>query len=258
MSTNQWKEEFELLSTMFTKAGESCEIISQSPRAIIRITQMIEDHNKIALTFELEPSYPNSIPNIAVHCTHAKLTRQKTDQILASLVDEVEIRVGEPMLLDLCQIIRDRVLITLQEPTESICSTEDIFEVTYVTVIEIDHMRNQTKYVKCLEQFAKQIGLKILILHLSYKCKHWLILVHNNQDQSKQFLKNLKTQSVDVDSKGKPCKERLSSVIATCRFDTVINVEEFGLETNVESRNDLIEILDKLGIGQNQTFVAQV
>ena len=259
MTTNPWKEEFELLSTMFTKTGESAEIISQLPSVIIRITQIIEDQTNLAITFELGLDYPNSVPNIAIHCTHAKLTRLKSGQVLESLNVEAEFRIGEPMLLDLCQLTHDKILTILQEPTESNCvaDIEKGTEVTFVTIIEIDHMRNQAKYVKCLGQFARQIGLKLLVLHLNYKSKHWVILVHDNLEQSKQFLKNLKTQLIDVDSKGKPCKERLSSVIATEKFDTVIHLEKFSLEESVGSKNDLLEILNKLGIGQNRTFVEQ-
>ena len=94
-----WKEEFELLSSMLLKPGESCEIIGEKPCPILKVIQ-----NEFSLTFELD-NYPGTVPKMALNCS--LLDRKTCDEILQTLNQEASTCLGEPMLFQLSQMATD-------------------------------------------------------------------------------------------------------------------------------------------------------
>jgi len=234
-----WKEEFELLSSMLLKPGESCEIIGEKPCPILKVVQ-----NQFSLTFELE-NYPETKPKMALNCS--LLDRKTCDEILQFLSQEASTCLGEPMLFQLSQLATDKIVEHLKIVEEQRSSVGIELRKSNVTLIEIDHMRNQTKYVKYLQAWASQLSISLLILHLEFLSKHWILLNYTEDNELKQFMKNLKTQNVDVDSKGKPCKERLSTIL--CSRSSLTNfLKENFKEENVQSKSDLQSILKQMNL----------
>ena len=159
--------------------------------------------------------------------------------------------VGEPMLLHLSQMAHDKIAEHFRNEEEGIDEKGSVNDdkTTSLTVIEIDHMRNRSKYVKCLEQFAMHLSVEILILHIDFKANHWIIVKHDSVDQLKEFVKRLKTQSVDVDAKGRPCKERLSKVLLTVtKAKSKNSLTNAKFEETVHSKDEIEAFLQKVGL----------
>ena len=101
-----------------------------------------------------------------------------------------------------------------------------------LTCVQIDHMRNRTGYLKILSKWANQLRLKILVIQkLFTKRQQYLVFIQGSNEDSKTFLKNLKTHTVDVDSNGKPCKERLLNVV--CTLNSENNCESWAAKISI-------------------------
>ena len=84
-----------------------------------------------------------------------------------------------------------------------------------VCIAKLDHMRNEQKYLKLLNSWAKELTLYGKILHGGPHSIYVVIVEVNDSGGASlsEFLKRWRTQNVDVDSQGRPCKERLLSVL---------------------------------------------
>ena len=78
-------------------------------------------------------------------------------------------------------------------------------------VVKLDHMRNEHKYFKLLNSWAKELDIHGKALNGGAH-SIYVVLIGTNNTLS-EFLRRWKTQNVDVDSKGKPCKEKLMRIL---------------------------------------------
>lgn len=85
----------------------------------------------------------------------------------------------------------------------------------HVCIAKLDHMRNEQKYLKLLNSWAKDLTLYGKVLHTGPHSIYMVIIGINDSGGASvsEFLKRWRTQNVDVDSQGRPCKERLLSVL---------------------------------------------
>ena len=85
----------------------------------------------------------------------------------------------------------------------------------HVCIAKLDHMRNEQKYLKLLNSWAKELTLYGKILHTGPHSIYVVIVGVNDSGGASvsEFLKRWRTQNVDVDSQGRPCKERLLSIL---------------------------------------------
>merc|ERR1712131_369323 len=87
-------------------------------------------------------------------------------------------------------------------------------------IIELDHMRNTQKYTDWIVKTCKILDLNGFV----WIRKHPLICLLG--EQTEKFITRLKTETVDVDSKGKSCKEKMSKVIYHENFEKRDSFEE--------------------------------
>ena len=171
---------------------------------------------------------------------------------------------GEPMLLQLCQSAKVYVseLISSFEVSLSYASEKEIGKPgsteKCLTLVELDHMRNKTGYIKILSKWADQL-CSVLVIHLLYrKRKRFLLKLWGTEDDIKIFLRNLKTHAVDVDSSGKPCKEKLATVLCSslsgielgsdCPSTKGLRIEEIESEPQLKTlfkRYNLSQVYDE-------------
>lgn len=85
---------------------------------------------------------------------------------------------------------------------------------THVCITILDHMRNEQKYLKLLNSWAKELNVYGKILHCGLH-SIYAVVTGSNAASVCEFLKRWRTQSIDVDSQGRPCKEKLLRVL--CR-----------------------------------------
>ncbi|XP_063686184.1 RWD domain-containing protein 3-like [Bolinopsis microptera] len=118
------------------------------------------------------------------------------------------------------------------EQTSNVDSDLNLRRIIY----KLDHMRNENKYKKCLAKFAKQTGCNCLL----YSGKHGIrIVVEGEHSSAKEFVKLNKTTSVDVDSTGRPCKERLIEIISETPIKEMCLEDQF---TSITDPNEIHSI----------------
>jgi len=88
------------------------------------------------------------------------------------------------------------------------------------TIVHLDHMNDYKGYCKTLGKWCKQLkigGVLFLATHHKPRPRHIFTLIDaptTCHSQVDEFLQRLRTQNVDVNMKGQPCKERMSTVVA--------------------------------------------
>lgn len=100
---------------------------------------------------------------------------------------------------------------------------------TYGTLIHVDHMNDGKGYRKWLRKACESLGCRLLIkqCYISQSSTRPMIYVgiFGDSDSVKQVMKRWRTSRVDVDSKNKPCLERMMTVLVEGNLD----VEKRGL-----------------------------
>lgn len=82
-----------------------------------------------------------------------------------------------------------------------------------VCIARIKHMRHEQKYFKILNSWSKELGIRGKVLNAGLNAIY-VVLVGSIPSVS-ELLQRWKTQNIDVDSQGKPCKEKMISIL--CR-----------------------------------------
>ena len=78
-------------------------------------------------------------------------------------------------------------------------------------VVKIDHMRKSGPYMKTLENWSEQFALtSVLVIS---KDQGLILMVEGDKCNISKFLLNWKTTNIDVDSHGKPCKEKMMQIL---------------------------------------------
>ena len=82
-------EELELLSSMFSLNGESCNLMARVPHMLIEVTQRAKSDQPsrmFKLTFELKDDYPSNAPYVSIDTTeNAMFTRNESKHIASEL-----------------------------------------------------------------------------------------------------------------------------------------------------------------------------
>ena len=127
------------------------------------------------------------------------------------------IQLGKPMLMDICNeaithahkfcVIR-RKETCLDKPSTNDNSGTDLF---HTSIIQLDHMRDKQNYLKILRRWCEDLSICGSVIFYG-KIKIFLVLI-GHENCLKSFQNQLKTTNVDVDSRGRPCKEKLSKVL---------------------------------------------
>lgn len=87
-----------------------------------------------------------------------------------------------------------------------------------VCIARIDHMRNERRYVKVLNSLAQDLSVSGKILNCG-RSHVYVILTSASVGSLGEFLRRWRTQNVDVDARGRPCKEKLISVLCRQQMD---------------------------------------
>lgn len=141
----------------------------------------------------------------------------------------------------------------------------------YTTIVHLHHIRSKIIYVKTLSQWFRELDLHGVLI--SYR--RWIFLMVSGEKNNLQvfsvaktslidqlircpwsqlYLKRHRTQNVDIDSVGRPCKERMLTVLGQVegRLDAVGVLDEVELNdsgkdwsTYWKSRSILVSIYQK-------------
>lgn len=87
------------------------------------------------------------------------------------------------------------------------------------TLLHFDHMNDYKGYTKLLQKWCSQLrlgGVIFLSLHCDPRPRNIFAVLDSPTAMggTGEFLTRLRTQNVDVNMRGQPCKERMSTVVA--------------------------------------------
>lgn len=127
---------------------------------------------------------------------------------------------------------------TKAEDTQITDDTSDIPEaLPETTVVMIDHINDTRRYYKMLTKWSQQLNMACIILAKSPsnakgdRTKH-IVMILQSPDSNEEFMQRLRTERVDVNLAGKPCKERCAAAVLTSR------------QYNYFEMNDTFQIFD--------------
>ena len=120
------------------------------------------------------------------------------------------------MLMDICNeaILHANEFVTPIDRKDSNLSAkidDDKTEATFICIIQLEHMRDKRNYIKTIEAWSNELGIHGAVIF--YGKLKVLIVLLGTEVGIKSFNQNLKTQNVDIDSRGRPCKEKLSKIL---------------------------------------------
>ena len=119
----------------------------------------------------------------------------------------------------------DESIVTTQYFNEQSMNPESsVVAVKRLLIIELVHMRNTQKYTDWILKTCKILDLNGFV----WIRKHPLICLLG--EQTEKFITRLKTETDDVDSKGKSCKEKMSKILY---HESLTKSEEFTSPTKV-------------------------
>jgi hypothetical protein len=102
--------------------------------------------------------------------------------------------------------------------------TESTDETMYGVMVHIDHTNNAKRYRKCLRNTSKESSTRLLLKQVypnnDFSKRPFILgAVVGHKYQVQIFLKKWRTGLVDIDSLGKPCRERKMKVIIEGSLD---------------------------------------
>lgn len=161
----------------------------------------------------------SSKPTWNVQCYGSKiaastvtLVREAVTFHLSRLQDE------DNIIFETIQVCIDTLNSMKDTMMEATAIADDQIDNAYaVSCIHIDHMNKPKKYLKLLKEWAEQLVVQSYVfmrnLDIETYCKDIYLIVTGTEPSISNFIKNLRTISVDVDKKGRACLERKSTIL---------------------------------------------
>ncbi|TRY87550.1 hypothetical protein DNTS_007100 [Danionella cerebrum] len=205
-------DEMSVLSAIFCEQDEF-QLLEESPESgiVCCIHTLVESNNEktpLSVTFHISPEYPLTPPDISISSVH--FSRKQCHDLRHGLLNRARSLPPEPMVHDLILWLQENFSGLIK--TTSILSMDlrpEITEETWIALLRLDHMRSKAKYIKMVEKWVSELGLTGRL----FTGKLILILLHGIKENIKQYIQLQKTVKVDVDSSGKPCKEKMMRVL---------------------------------------------
>ncbi|CAH1776001.1 unnamed protein product [Owenia fusiformis] len=269
------QDELDVLQAVYCAPGEFM-LINEGDCPCFKVsTQDMTSHFNIEITFQLSSEYPNQVPHISIFCD--TINRTQLSQLKHSCLDYANELKGDNMIMNVVQWLQENTDFLINEhpqkdnpdsdvkhdhdtdpinrtENDSISATNDIGACVrandtessnWTALLSLDHMRSKTKYIKTIKKWVDQLGLQGRLI---FQGKLILILLQGHKESIKEYLTLQRTVNVDVDSKGRSCKEKMMKILheeetksppSLCGFDSM------ELQTN----SDLQDFFSKANLG---------
>ena len=120
-------------------------------------------------------------------------------------------------------------------------SKEPMNDDNWGAVVWLDHIRSTKRYYKFFEDCSKSL---CLFMHLLHHDSLIYLIVQGTKSSVQEYLKLHRTSLVDIDSSGKPCKEKMLQVIEQRALENDFTMKEAAFKKTVaSSRSSLTQIL---------------
>lgn len=173
----------------------------------------------------LPENYPENIPNILLNSPQLK--REILSILRKDATDCANERRGECMVFSILQNIQDNLekichnSSTVQEDSKLEQSSE-----IWNVLLSLDHMRAKTKYIKTIEKWTNELNIQGRLLFYG---KLIFILLQGEHSSIKEYIVRQRSVNVDIDSRGRSCKERMLSVICEEKAEGQKRFKDFSV-----------------------------
>ena len=164
---------------------------------------------KVKMTVSLSKDYPEVLPSVSLSSEHfsKKQVAIFRDKLLSYLKT---LRPG-PLILDLAMWLQENAVHTSAQSPLSGLKNDCSEDVNELVVAKLDHMRNRTCYLRTLTTWSNDLHIPIMVF---FAHKLILLVVEGSPDLVREFLRRFRSCNIDVDSSGKPCKEKMMKLLA--------------------------------------------
>lgn len=200
--------------------------------ATISVTTNVERGTGEAITlrldFRLPPDYPEqSEPDVSVSC--AELPRDQLGRLqsaaTAFAANQFASGEGQECIYETVLHVQDAAAALAGGQPGSRKQAADVAAVAasapppeHKAVVHIDHMNDPSSYTALLQRWAGQLSLRgeMFLRRNGSRATGVVLVLGGAEDSIQGFCKRLRTEYVDVNSKGEKCKERKSNTL--CSF----------------------------------------
>ena len=163
----------------------------------------------VEMTVTLHLSYPRTLPEISLSC--AEMSRKSLSSLKDNLLEyatNLHSSSSEPMIMELTMWLQENAKTFFNKPALD-SARNNITADNTILLLKLDHMRNKSRYIKTITNWVGELKLngRIFVGYMIF------ILLTGEADDVREYLRRHKTCNVDVDSSGKPCKERMMNVL---------------------------------------------
>ena len=187
------------------------------------------DHTA-SLCIALPPEYPNAPPTLELSCpwlTDTAQTREELERLARELTSDAGDGEGRECLMDLAmrleELLGEAVQQMQQRQAEAAAAVgvEDA-QVMQEMVLHIDHMNDPPSYTRLLQQWCAQLGVSCVLLHIGELTNTRLrgadLVMRADRAALSEFAHRLRTEYVDVDARGRKCRERQATILCRRAF----------------------------------------
>lgn len=164
----------------------------------------------VEMTVTLQLSYPKSLPEISLSCT--EMSKKKLFSMRDKMIEyatDMRTSSTEPIIMDLAIWLQENAGLFCNKPPLSSTRNNSTAENT-ILLLKLDHMRNKNRYIKTITRWVDELKMNGRVFFVGYLI---FILLTGETENVRDYLRRHKTCNVDIDSSGKPCKERMMNVL---------------------------------------------
>jgi hypothetical protein len=174
-----------------------------------------QDICTIQMTVCITREYPDTLPNVSLLSTHFK--KKEIIQFRDNLLSYAKTLPHEPIILDMALWLQENAPHTSSESTTSENENKKKGVKNELVILRLDHMRNRTCYLKTLSGWTKDLDIRMIVF---FAHKVILIIFEGQSENVKEFLRRFRSCNIDVDCSGKPCKEKMMTIVAQIQRST--------------------------------------
>ena len=199
MISPEAEEELMVVESVFCVGGEFHRMDQQ--------TFKIRFVDQGFVTFQLDHIYPQTNPQMSVS---AELLTRNQNQIFAEELRDfvASLDDGDQKLLAALDFAKEKYesfKIDHEKEFKVVDSQNEMI------IVKIDHMRNSGNYVKTLEDWTELFSLTgVLVIS---KDEGIVLMLEGEKYGISRFVQNWKSVNIDIDSRGKPCKEKMIQIL---------------------------------------------
>lgn len=167
---------------------------------------------EVVFTANVDENYPGRLEGFSLKSTG--IDKRNLDALKGELhnyIEEILFNGEEISMMNIVNWIRENVRANYTPVIDAaLHKNTEVDAKQRCVLLKLDHMRNKQKYTKLITGWMNELNMCGRVMF--YKKLIWIIIC-GKADDAKEYMKRHKTRNVDVDSNGRPCKERMMNVI---------------------------------------------